>query len=140
RARYRGPRRPHALHGSVPDPHRVVEAVGWGRPRAGLQPHRGGQGGACDGERLREELSVPRALLRRIARRPARRGLRELPVIAVRMVVSMVVAATVLLGGAWMGGAFAGSSASPSWTGDGRRPGEIPVGDDLVVSGQPMQL
>ena len=52
-----------------------------------------------------------------------------------RLLGSFALVAAVLLGGAWMGGAFAESAGS-----EPRREGEIPVGDALEVSGQPMQL
>lgn len=59
---------------------------------------------------------------------------------AVRVVISMAVAGAVLLGGARMGGAFADGSDTAYRSGEPAGPGEIPVGDDLEVAGQPMQL
>jgi hypothetical protein len=66
----------------------------------------------------------------------------------IRVVLAALGAAAVLIGGAWVGGAFsraeAATARAPRAT-DGQaypRPadGEIPVGDSLVVNGQPMQL
>ena len=57
---------------------------------------------------------------------------------ALRLSLAALAAVLALLAGAWGGGAFAGGAdlASPP-----ERPaGEIPVGDELEVSGQPMRL
>jgi len=63
-------------------------------------------------------------------------------VIAVRLLFSAGAAAAVLSTGAWMGGAFARVDKGPSRPrlAEPRREAEIPVGDALEVSGQPMQL
>jgi len=85
---------------------------------------------------------MPRTFLRRLAHGAAARRLRELPVTTLRLLGSFALVAAVLLGGAWMGGAFAesaGSAPRPRLA-EPRREGEIPVGDALEVSGQPMQL
>jgi hypothetical protein len=58
-------------------------------------------------------------------------------VIALRMALAAAAAGALLAAGAWAGGAFA--RAGPAST-DARPAGEIPVGDDLEVSGQPMRL
>jgi len=62
-------------------------------------------------------------------------------VIAVRLAIALALAAATLAFGASVGGAFAGNAqaAVPGQAG-GRVPGEIPVGDVLDVSGQPMRL
>src|SRR5512140_3791874 len=67
---------------------------------------------------------------------------------AARMVVSLCVACAALLAGGWAGGApgiaraksgpLPRAEAGPAYA--GREGGEIPVGDSLEVSGQPMQL
>lgn len=67
----------------------------------------------------------------------------------VRSAIALVIACAVLLAGAWAGGAFAPALAQPAGLrGAGmpdapparRESPEIPVGDALVVNGQPMQL
>ena len=65
----------------------------------------------------------------------------------IRVVLSALSALSVLAGGAWVGGAFStaeAKAARPPRAVDQdaypRRDGEIPVGDNLVVNGQPMQL
>ena len=64
-----------------------------------------------------------------------------------KTLLALAGAAAVLLGGAWAGGALAPTAHAaigrPSRATDGlaySRDGEIPVGDSLVVNGQPMQL
>ena len=67
---------------------------------------------------------------------------------ALRMLASLSVAAAALFAGAWAGGARGGARAAsapspraevgPAYA--QRQGGEIPVGDSLEVSGQPMQL
>jgi hypothetical protein len=57
-------------------------------------------------------------------------------VIALRMALALAAASASLMAGAWAGGAFASTGGSAA----GRPAGEIPVGDDLEVSGQPMRL
>ena len=56
--------------------------------------------------------------------------------IALRMALALAAASASLMAGAWAGGAFASTGGSAA----GRPAGEIPVGDDLEVSGQPMRL
>jgi hypothetical protein len=62
-------------------------------------------------------------------------------VIALRLALALVVAAATLLLGASAGGAFAGSAHQgvPAGAPNGVE-GEVPVGDALEVSGQPMRL
>jgi hypothetical protein len=62
-------------------------------------------------------------------------------VIAFRLAIALALAAAALGLGAAMGGAFAGTAqaAVPGHANVGTA-GEIPVGDDLEVSGQPMRL
>jgi hypothetical protein len=61
---------------------------------------------------------------------------------AARIAFALALACAVLIGGARAGGAFAQGSRShpPSTLAYPLRAGEIAVGDDLEVSGQPMQL
>jgi len=62
-------------------------------------------------------------------------------VIALRIVLAFAGAGATLLLGASAGGAFAGSdAAAPSSRAASRVAGEIPIGDALEVSGQPMRL
>ena len=65
-----------------------------------------------------------------------------------RTLAAVLGAAAVLAGGSWAGGAFSRAEAAPgrpprATDGQGYpggREGEIPIGDALVVNGQPMQL
>jgi hypothetical protein len=66
---------------------------------------------------------------------------------ALRTLLAFIGAAAVLLGGAWAGGALApaahAAAGRPSRATDDlayAKDGEIPIGDALVVNGQPMQL
>ena len=122
--------------------------------------HRRGQrppdsaGGAHRHQRVREDLPLPRPLLRR---RAARAGGRCGPALphgvlamnrAIRTLFAVAVASTALFAGAWAGGARGDAraasaqaprvEAAPAYA--RREAGEIPVGDSLEVSGQPMQL
>ena len=60
--------------------------------------------------------------------------------IAVRVAIGLAVAAATLGLGASVGGAFAGTAAAAPGRAAARAAGEIPVGDALEVSDQPMQL
>ena len=62
---------------------------------------------------------------------------------ALRVLAALGTAVVVLLGGAWAGGAFAGGRRPASSSVPVRYPGSrnvVPVGEGLVVAGQPLQL
>jgi hypothetical protein len=62
-------------------------------------------------------------------------------VIGLRLTFALAAAAATLALGASAGGAFAGNADAAAMASGGRAtPGEIPVGDALEVSGQPMRL
>lgn len=60
--------------------------------------------------------------------------------IAVRVAVALAAAGATLCLGASIGGAFARNAEAAPVHADARTPGEIPIGDALEVSGQPMRL